>query len=287
LALLPLVARDQLAAGAGGFGALFGCHGAGAVLGALLLPYVRERLSPDQLVLGGGLLAAAMTALLATAHHIAIAIPIMLTTGAGSLAIMSTLMLSAQVALPPWVKARGLAVVQMVFSGALTLGSLLWGALADKAGIPWTLVTAGVGLAGASFLALRWRLPSQEAEDYRPSLHWPVPTLAGGIVDDRGPVMVTVEYRIDPARRGAFAQVLERMGHVRRRDGALFWEHFADAADPARHIEVFISESWVEHLRQHERVTMADRALEDELRTFQLGEAAPVVTHLISARARR
>jgi len=177
--------------------------------------------------------------------------------------------------------------VQMVFSGALTLGSLLWGTLADWAGIPWTLVAAGVGLAGASFLTLRWRLPSQEAEDYRPSLHWPVPTLAGGIVDDRGPVMVTVEYRIDPARSGAFAQVLERMGHVRRRDGALFWEHFADVADPVRHIEVFIAESWMEHLRQHERVTMADRALEDELRTFQLGEVAPVVTHLISARARR
>jgi MFS family permease len=286
-ALLPLVARDQLAAGAGGFGVLFGCHGAGAVLGALLLPYVRERMSPDKLVLGGGLLAAAMTALLATAHHIAIAIPIMLITGAGSLAIMSTLMLSAQVALPPWVKARGLAVVQMVFSGALTLGSLLWGALADQVGIPWTLLTAGVGLAGASFLTLRWRLPAQEAEDYRPSLHWPLPTTAGSIADDRGPVMVTVEYRIDPARSTAFAEALERRGHVRRRDGALFWEHFADAADPARHIEVFIAESWMEHLRQHERVTVGDRALEDELRTFQLGEAAPVVTHLISARTRR
>jgi hypothetical protein len=228
-----------------------------------------------------------MTALLATAHHIAFAIPIMLITGAGSLAIMSTLMLSAQVALPPWVKARGLAVVQMVFSGALTLGSLLWGGLADRIGIPWTLVTAGVGLAGASFLTLRWRLPAQEAEDYRPSLHWPVPTTASNIADDRGPVMITVEYRIDPARSAAFAEVLERMRHVRRRDGALFWEHFADAADPARHIEAFIAESWMEHLRQHERVTVVDRALEDELKSFQLGAEAPLVTHLISARMRR
>ena len=170
---------------ASGFGVLFGFHGAGAVLGALLLPYVRERLSPDQLVLGGGLMAAAMTALLATAHHIAVAIPIMLITGAGSLAIMSTLMLSAQVALPPWVKARGLAVVQMVFSGALTLGSLLWGALADWAGIPWTLVVAGAGLAGASFLTLRWRLPSEGGRRLQafPALA----TIAGSITNDRGP----------------------------------------------------------------------------------------------------
>jgi hypothetical protein len=77
------------------------------------------------------------------------------------------------------------------------------------------------------------------------------------------------------------------MGHVRRRDGALFWEHFGDTADPARHIEVFIAENWLEHLRQHERATVADRALEDELRSFQIGDKAPVVTHLISARTSR
>ena len=98
--------------------------------------------------------------------------------------------------------------------------------------------------------------------------------------------MVTIEYRIDPARGAAFADVLERMGHVRRRDGALFWEHFADTADPSRHVEVFIAESWLEHLRQHERVTQADRALEEELRTYQVGDKAPVVTHLISDRTR-
>jgi quinol monooxygenase YgiN len=199
---------------------------------------------------------------------------------------MSTLMLSAQVALPSWVKARGLAVVQMVLSGAITLGSLLWGALADRVGIPGTLVVAAGGLAAASILTVRWQLPAHETVDDGPSLHWPEPVVAGPIPDDRGPVMVTVEYRIDPARSAAFAEVLERLGHVRRRDGALFWEHFADTADPSRHVEVFISESWLEHLRQHERVTQADRPLEEELRIFQVGEQPPVVTHLISARTR-
>ena len=285
LALLPLIARNQLGAGASGFGILFACHGAGGVVGALLLPYVRERLSPDQLVLGGGLLAAAMTALLAIAHHMAIAIPIMLITGAGSLAIMSTLMLSAQVALPPWVKARGLAV-QMVFSGAITLGSLMWGALADRAGIPTTLIIAAGGLAVASILTRRWRLPVQGTADDRPSLHWPAPVVVGTIPDDRGPVMVTIDYRIDPARAEAFAEVLERMGHIRRRDGALFWEHFADTADPGRHVEVFIAENWLDHLRQHERITRADRALEEELSSYQVNDKAPVVTHLVSARSR-
>jgi len=75
-------------------------------------------------------------------------------------------------------------------------------------------------------------------------------------------------------------------GLLRRRDGALFWEHFTDTANPVRHIEAFIAENWTEHLRQHERVTLADRALEEELRAFQLGDKTPVVTHLVGARTR-
>jgi len=286
LALLPLIARNQLAAGASGFGILFACHGAGAVLGALVLPYARGRTTSDQLVLGGGLVAAAMTAMLAVIQHIALAIPIVLITGASSLAIMSTLMLSAQVALPSWVKARGLAVVQMVLSGAITVGSLIWGALADRAGIPATLIVAAGGLAVATILTRGWRLPAQSTSDDRPSLHWPAPVVVGTIPDDRGPVMVTIDYRIDPARAEAFAEVLERMGHVRRRDGALFWEHFADTADPGRHVEVFIAENWLDHLRQHERITRADRALEEELNSYQVDDKAPAVTHLVSARSR-
>ena len=108
----------------------------------------------------------------------------------------------------------------------------------------------------------------------------------GDILGDSGPVMVMVEYRVDPARRDAFAEALERLGRTRRRDGALFWEHFIDAADPGRHIETFIAENWTEHMRQHERATLADRALEEELRAFQVGDMAPLVTHLVSARRR-
>ena len=285
LALLPLIARNQLGAGAGGFGILFGCHGAGAVLGALLLPYVRARVGSDELVLGGGLLTAIMTAVLAMTTHIAVAAPVVLVIGIGSLAIMSVLMLSAQLALPEWVKARGLAVTQMVFSGAITIGSVVWGTVADRIGIPWTLVLAAGGLAVASVLTLRWRL-ALDLVDRTPSQHWPDPVIAGDIPGDQGPVMVMVEYRVDPRRSAAFAETLERLGHVRRRDGALFWEHFTDTADPTRHIETFIAENWTEHLRQHERVTLADRALEEELRAYQVGDQAPIVTHLVGARTR-
>ena len=79
-----------------------------------------------------------MTVLLAITTHISVAVPIVLVTGVGSLMIMSTLMLSAQMVVPEWVKARGLAVTQMAFSGAISVRSLAWGAVADQLGIPWT-----------------------------------------------------------------------------------------------------------------------------------------------------
>ena len=284
LALLPLIARQQLDAGAWGFGVLFGCHGAGAVVGAFLLPYVRSRLGANELMVGGGVVVGIMTALLAVTTQIIVALPIVLFMGIGSLLIMSSLMLSAQLALPAWVKARGLAVAQMVFSGALSFGSLVWGIVGDRLGIASTLVLAAAGLAAASLLVRPWQL-GQENVDHTPSQHWPDPIVAGNIPGDSGPVMVLVEYRVDIAQSAAFTQSLERLGRARRRDGALFWGHFTDTADPRRHIETFVAETWTEHLRQHERVTLADRALEDEVRAFQVEGKSPVVTHLVSARA--
>ena len=176
-ALLPLIARDQLRGGAHVYGMLFGAIGAGAVAGALVLPAIRGRISPDRLVLGGGLVTAAATAALAATHTLALAMPIMLVIGAAWLAVMSSLMVAAQVALPEWVKARGLAVTQMVFNGGLMFGSVLWGVVADQWGIPWALVLSAGGLAAASVATLRWRLPGDGSLDLRPSRHWPAPVV--------------------------------------------------------------------------------------------------------------
>ena len=178
-ALLPLIARDQLGGGAHVYGMLFGAIGAGAVAGALVLPAIRGRISPDRLVLGGGLVTAAATAALAATHTLALAMPIMLVIGAAWLAVMSSLMVAAQVALPEWVKARGLAVTQMVFNGGLMFGSVLWGVVADQWGIPWALVLSAGGLAAASVATLRWRLPGDDSLDLRPSRHWPAPVAEG------------------------------------------------------------------------------------------------------------
>jgi MFS family permease len=283
-ALLPLVARDRLGGGAGAYGILLGCLGAGAVAGAMLLPRIRGYFSPDRLIFGASLGTAIVVVALAGAPNLAVAVPLMLIAGAFWVTVLSILNVSAQVALPAWVKARGLSVYLIVFSGGLALGSPLWGFAADALGIPASLVLSAIGLTASGVLTRRWTLPPAEAPDLSPSMHWPAPLVA---VDDleaeQGPVMVEVEYRIDPARRKEFSAALEEMGRIRRRDGAIFWRHFVDTGDPARHVEAFLLESWLQHLRQHERVTASDKPIEERVRQFHLGSEPPRVSHLVPA----
>lgn len=282
-ALLPLVARDRLAGGAETYGVLLACIGAGAVGGALLLPLARARLTADRLVLAASLVTAAVMVALPFAT-VALAALLMLIAGVAWIAVLAPLNIAAQVALPAWVRARGLSVYLAVMSGGLALGSPAWGFVAERLGIPWALVLAAACLAVAAVLTMPWRLPLGHEPDLSPSRHWPAPTV--GIADleeERGPVMVEVEYRVPPARSDDFARALARLGRTRRRDGAIYWSHFIDAADPSRHLEIFVSENWLDHLRQHERVTVADRVIQDEVRAYHTGPEPPRVSHYVAA----
>jgi quinol monooxygenase YgiN len=129
----------------------------------------------------------------------------------------------------------------------------------------------------------RWKLQTGPLADLTPSMHWPEPVLAGAVADDAGPVMVTVEYLIEPQQRAAFLAVMARQSRERRRDGAYAWEVFEDTAQPGRMLETFLLDSWLEHLRQHRRVTHADRAVQEQL--LKLVREEPRVTHYIAAEA--
>jgi hypothetical protein len=118
--------------------------------------------------------------------------------------------------------------------------------------------------------------------DFSPSMAWPDPITTHAIEPDRGPVLVTVEYRIDPQNRKAFLHALGQNSRQRRRDGAYDWGIFEDPADDGRFIETFMTDSWLEHLRLHRRVTKSDRISEQAVRHFQIGDG-PKTTHLISA----
>ena len=280
-ALLPLVARNQIAGGPALYGVLLGAIGAGAVGGAFALPWAKSRLGPDLVVVTATAGTALSLALFGLARVPIVALAASLLAGASWIAVLANLNVSAQVALPDWVRGRGLALFVTVFFGSMTLGSALWGEVADLAGLPLTHFIAAAGALLAIPLTRRWRLQTGAGVDLTPSMHWPVPVVTHAIERDRGPVLVTVEYRLaSQQNRSAFLTALERLAHERRRDGAYAWGMFEDTSEQGRFLETFLVESWLEHLRQHERVTHADRVLQEQIHRL-LGHT-PTVRHLVS-----
>ncbi len=282
-ALLPLVARQQIAGTPQLYGLLLGTIGAGAVGGAFLLPVLKKALGPDRLVMAGTAGTALALVLFALARHPAVAFIASAFAGASWIAVLAPINVSAQIGLPDWVKGRGLALFATVQFGAMTLGSLVWGQAAKLAGLPLAHLVAAAGAVGAIPLLRRWRIQSGAGLDFTPSLHWPAPILAGALDDARGPVLVTVDYRIRADDREAFLAALARLGEARRRDGAYEWGAYEDAAMPGRIVETFLLASWADHRRQHGRTTRADAEIQAAANAFHTGPEPPAVTHLIAA----
>ena len=281
-ALLPLVARNQIAGGPGLYGFLLGAIGAGAVGGAFALPWLKAKLGPDRLVAAGSIGTAIAMGLFGLARDPATALSASIVAGVSWIAVLSSLNVSAQVALPEWVRGRGLAMFVTTFFGAISLGSAIWGQIAGMAGLPAAHFIAAAGALAAIPLTWRWKLQTGAGIDLTPSMHWPAPIVAYDVEQDRGPVLVTVEYMIAPQDREPFLAALEKLGHERRRDGAYAWGVFEDAAVEGRMVETFLVKSWLEHLRQHDRVTNADRVLQDAVHRFHTN-GTPKVTHLIAS----
>jgi MFS family permease len=281
-ALLPLVARSQLQGGPALYGTLLAAIGAGAVGGALFLPRMQARVGADGVVVLGEAGTAAALVLFGLAHQPWVAVLACLLAGVSWIGVLAILNVSAQTVLPDWVRGRGLAVYVTVFFGTLTIGSALWGIAAENLGLPAAHFLAGGGAFIALWVTRRWPLQSGPAADLTPSMHWPEPVLAPGVDQDAGPVLVTVEYHVAAENREAFLAALVQLCRERRRDGAYDWNVFEDTAHPERMIETFLTDSWLDHLRQHRRVTRADRAVEE--RVQRLAREPPRITHYIAAR---
>jgi MFS family permease len=281
-ALLPLVARVQLSGGAALYGVLLGAIGLGAIGGAFALPYLKTALGPDRLVSVGTAGTGCALLLYGLAQRPSVALAASLLAGASWISVLATLNVSAQASLPAWVRGRGLAVFATVLFGAMTLGSALWGQVASSLGLSTAHFIAAGGCLAILPLLWRSKLELGTNVDLSPSMHWPEPVLFAGAEKERGPVLVTVEYRVKPENRAPFLSLLSKLEAERRRDGSFDWGVFEDAAEEGRFIETFLLDSWLEHLRQHQRVTKSDRAVQEAISHFDT-RGLPKVTHYISA----
>lgn len=281
-ALLPVVASRQLHLGSGGYGLLLGGVGIGAVLGATVLPSMRNRGSLDALISAATVAFAAACLGLGSLHVVAAALVLVLLAGVAWVTALGALMGSAQMILPSWVSARGMALFLLVFHGGQAGGAILWGAVADRTGTDVAFLVVAAGLVVGLAAVPRYRVRSGEDLDLSPSRHWAEPQLALERDPGASPVLVTVEYRVPAENHAAFRDAMQAVGRARRRSGATRWSLFQDAADPDRFVETSVVPSWEEHLRQHERVTVADRRFEERAHALLMDGEAPRTTHLLA-----
>ncbi|MDP4300462.1 MFS transporter [Leptothrix discophora] len=280
-ALLPLVAR-QLGGGAGAFTLLVSSMGVGAVAAALTVPQLRERVSRDTIASVGTVIVAGVTVVVAWAPALWVASLALVVAGVAWISTANTMTMSAQMALPNWVRARGMSVYQMALMGGSAAGAALWGQVAGRFDIRTALMTAAAaGLIGL-LATRRLRLGGAHDEDLSPAPAQPVPVPAIDFEPEQGPVMVTVEYLVDPARAEDFHAVMQLTRLARLRQGALSWGLFRDTAQPGRYIEYFLDETWTEHLRRMERFTAADIGLRERRLAFHVGPAQPRVARYLA-----
>ncbi len=283
--ILPLVAKVELHSESSGYGVLLGCLGVGSIFGAMVLTRLRYTVRSEILVTGSIAIFGLVNLSLAYLQSFWAVALSLLAGGMAWMAVNSTLNTVAQTALPAWVRARALGVYLLVFQGAMALGSVIWGEVASHVGLRSTLLIAGIALLFGAAITFRMPFASSQDVDTTPSQHWPEPEYPVAPAPEHGPVLVTVEYWIDPENQRVFAEAMQAVERIRRRDGAIQWGLFEDAATPGRFIESFLVESWAEHLRQHQRVTVADRAMQERAWAFHLGPGRPAVTHWIAPRS--
>ena len=283
-ALLPLIARAQPEQGAQFYGLLLGAIGVGAIMGSLVLNPLKGVLGPDLLVVVATGGTAVAMAVLGIAHNAPVALAACFLAGVMWTLILAALYVSAQVALPDWVRGRGLAIFLTVIFGATTLGSAIWGHIAALQGIPVSMHAATAGLVLAIPLTWRSKLQTGLGLNLTPSMHWRAPHVAYDVELNQGPVLVTVRYRVASEQQPEFLAAMKEIGRERKRDGAYAWNVFEDIASDDTFTETFLIESWLELMHQHERVTTADARMEECVRTLLL--ESPQVTHFIAPRRR-
>lgn len=268
-ALLPVIARDQLGLGAGGYGLIFGLFGTGAVIAALIMPRQLQRMSLNTVVTSNVLLWIVSSLVVASSHITWIAFIGAFGAGAAWVGVLASLGAGTQSSAPSWVRARAVSINLLAVQASLAIGSALWGWLANETGPQVTLVSSAILLMALHFIYRRVEVRLGNSADVTPYAALPELALTADPNPEDGPVLVQLEYSIDKDNRADFLQAIQRVEPTRRRNGANDWRVFRDLSEEDRFVERFIITSWAEYIRSRLRMTVADRRIQDEVAKMQ------------------
>jgi len=268
-ALMPLVARDLLSLGAGGYGTLLAAFGVGAITGALTIPRQMKQRSLNRIVTSGVILWAVAATLVAVTSMLPLAVLGTFAAGASWVTVLSSLSTGTQSAAPAWVRARAVATNLVTNQASLALGSVLWGVVATHSNTRIALGASVVLMVALLALNRDVRVAMAPEEDVTPGAKLPDLALSVEPAPDDGPVLIQIEYQIAPERYAEFLDAVHAIEPIRRRNGAGRWRIYRDVEREGRFVERYVIGSWGEYTRSRMRATQTDRRAVERIEQFQ------------------
>ena len=283
-ALLPIVVIREMNMGAQSYGISMAVVGIGTILGAFLLPKLHRLVERNHIITLATIILSIALLLLAALPSIYTLALTLVALGSAWIFSFTSLILAAQIVVPNWVRARTLSLVMLTFGGSMAFGSLLWGQLSDSYNTSVALGAAACGLLLSLLLSQRFAI-ANDTVDVSTSTQWPMTIPEDSVEADKGPVMVTIQYRIAKENVDEFLSLINKMGVIRKRNGAYFWQVFHDANDHHLFSEMYMSESWLEVLRQRQRTTATELNIRDQIWALHSGANPPSISIQIAGKA--
>jgi MFS family permease len=269
-ALMPLVARDLLGGGAQTYGLVLGTFGMGAVSGALTIGKVRDRFEAERAVSSGALVMAVSTAIVALSSSVVVTALALAMAGAAWMIGVTIYNIGIQLSAPRWVAGRTLAAFQAAIAGGIAIGSWLWGHVAQMEGVSTSLLVSAITMASTPILGRWLRIPSIVTQDHE-AIDLGAPETALALTGRSGPIVVEIEYRVDPTEARAFYATMQQVQLTRHRNGAYDWSIARDIADPELWTERFHCPTWLDYLRHRSRHTAAELEIQQRAEDFHRG----------------
>ncbi|MBN9045891.1 MAG: MFS transporter [Rhizobiales bacterium] len=281
LALLPLIARDQIQGTAITYGVMLGFFGFGAICGALLIGRIRDILNNEWVIRASFFALAASAFLLSLSRSEWLSCLLLMPAGMAWVQAFSLFNVTVQLSTPRWVVGRALALYQSATFGGMAAGSWLWGAIADASGVSGALVIASIALAVGGIIGIVLRQPDFESLNLDPTNQFSEPQLLLDLRPRSGPIMIMVDYCIDQQDVPEFLTLMSQRRRMRIRDGARQWVMLRDLERPNIWTESYHLPTWVEYVRHNQRETQADAEVTARLEALNRGDGPPRIHHMI------
>lgn len=270
-ALMPLIARDLLGGGPSTYGIILGAFGMGAVVGALSVSVVRARLGGEWSVRASAILMAVAIAGAALSRSVSLTAAALVAGGAAWMIAITLFNIGVQLSAPRWVAGRALAGFQAAISGGVALGGWGWGHVTELVGLDKALLLSSAAMLASALLGVWLRMPRVGGRNEEAIEMLADPEVNLRLTDRSGPIIIEIEYRVEPARAREFYDLMQKMQLIRQRNGAYGWSIARDITDPALWTERYHCPTWLDFLRQRNRLTQAERALQLNAMQFHSG----------------